>query len=239
MNNIKIKLNEGNETVNEVQLKDLYLSATKALQTLLNLNNMAMSFSNARIKRKSQSLNSMAFELLKEIEKVMDNSDVDVDTASMLDQDKSEQKVIESVEPGVQPNINESAQKAIHTIMHTLNLTKDDAKSLFEAYVFPGSEDKEEDKEEIKENNSLEESLNEEEDLDAGDMDLSEAFELVKDDELNESDFEAFQEKIQESVKRFPGLLESVNKMDKFQINSMMNVIYDYADANSITVKIK
>lgn len=231
MNNIRVKLNEETQTVNEVQLKDLYLAATKGLQTLLNINTMAINFSNPGIKRKAQSLNSLAFELVTEIQKVMDNSGEVAPTSAMLDQDKAQEKVLEMQETndGATMSINENVSK-IQAIMYSLKLTENDAKMLAESYKFE-SEEKEEDKE------SIEEALNEEDGLFDGDMDLSEAYSMTEEGQLDESKFEAFHEKLKEAVSKYSDLHESINKMDSKRINEMIDAIYDYADKNSIIVK--
>lgn len=230
MNNIKLKINEANQTVNEVQLKDLYLAATKGLQTLLNINTMAMNFTNPGIKRKAQALNSLAFELVTEIQKVMDNSGEQFSTSGMLDQDKSQEKVLES-EINDGSNTMSMNESVIVSILKTLNLSKKEAKKILESYKFESEDMTSE------EGNSLEEALENEESLTEGELDLTEAYSMVEDGQLDENDFGEFQNKIVEACEEHEDLKESIINMKSNQLNEMIKKVYDYADKNSIIVK--
>lgn len=220
-------IKEETQTVNEVQLKDLFITASKTETSIANLSAMAINFSNRTIKRKAKALRTMAFELVTEIQNAMDDTD-EVEVSNRLDAPKPAEDMI---------------GEAIFKIMKENKLTREQVLSITESYKFE-SENDENCKEEIKEENDMgaaEEIMEAMELIEGLDdsIDLDEAFDMTTDGNLDESKAEDFHEKIMEAINKpkFKSLYESVSKLkDTKNIDALLKTIYDYADKNSIVI---
>ena len=238
---------EKTQTVNDVQLKDLYEASAKTEQQIINLCVASMSFSNAEIKKTAVALKSQASQLTQLIGSAMQEADnVNLSAPGL---------------PGEGPQDLEAAPGAEQMIGEVVN----GLKKIVEAFDFQrdvldkkkdGKEDKKDakdddkkDKEEIKEDempatDTIPSITEAKEDMEK--VDLKESYKLMTEGTLKSNKFEAFKTNVIKALEASKSIasnakgiaiIESVKKSgDISEINECFNTLYDFADETNIEI---
>lgn len=238
MKNIKPKSLNESTVVEEVSLKELYEAAVKTEQQIINLTMAAVNFKDQRINDAAQALRSQAYDLSTIINQALKSGDLDAaiedSSSALLEPAADASNMIEAVE---KYPLEES--KILQFIMKEFKLSKKSAQSIVEACEKSMSECNDM----INEDDSSAVDLQDTDDADSVDIDLSEAYQMVNEG-WKRSDFPIFHSKIVKALTesaQYENLKELVDGMKAASTPEMyeceMNKIYDYADEKGLKIK--
>lgn len=230
---------ESVQTVNDVQLKDLFDAACKTEQQIINLAVASMSFSNPEIKKAVTALKSQASQLTQLIGGAMQ-----VDANINLGSDEKKQS-LDAPNPADQ--IIESL------LMKSLNLTQKQAQTLVETFDFKRDVL---DKKDDKEGDSKEDKKDEDKKIEEGEkvdetpiveaIDLKEAFKMIPEKGLSSDKFDTFKSKVVKTLTESKGSYKSsiylmiedeIQKSTNIgELNEGFNKLYDFADEKNIII---
>ena len=228
---------EKTQTVNDVQLKDLYEASAKTEQQIINLCVASMSFSNAEIKKTAVALKSQASQLTQLIGSAMqeaDNVNLSAPEEGLQDLEAS---------PSSEQMIGEVVS-GLKKIVETFDFKRD---------VLGKKDEKEEKKDEKPEDKKEKDEINEDDAaMNASttavteSVDLKESYKLMKEGSLKSVDFEAFKSsvvKVLESSTPIASknngifIIESIKRIkDISGMNKCLNELYDFADEANIEI---
>ena len=242
MNKMKqIIKEEKTQTVNDVQLKDLYDAACKTEQQIINLSIASMSFSNPMIKKAVVALKSQASSLTQLIGGAMNDTD-DINFGA------AEEKQDLEANPDSEQMI-EGVIKGLKTIVEKFDFQRD----VLDKNKKKDSKDKDSKDKDSEDENSEDETLDESDmsinnDVPLMEIDMSESYEYMKEGCLSVSNLQAFKDKtvakLIEAKKNkkvsntFNNITNSIKEAkDIKNLNECINNLYDYADKNNIVIK--
>ncbi len=232
---------ESVQTVNDVQLKDLFDAACKTEQQIINLAVASMSFSNPEIKKAVTALKSQASQLTQLIGGAM-QVDANINLGSeekkqSLDAPNPADQIIESL------------------LMKSLNLTQKQAQTLVETFDFKRDVlDKKNDEKDAKgekdEENNDEKKIEEGEEMSDAPIvetiDLKEAFKMISEKGLSSDKFDTFKTKVVKTLTESKGSYKSsiylmiedeIQKSTNIgELNEGFNKLYDFADEKNIII---
>lgn len=234
MKNKKIYLKE--QTVNEIQLNDLYSMASKVEQQVISLAEMAVKFSNNEVKNKALSLKSIANDfstLLSDI--ITGESDYGIETDNDLESVPNEKENLEDPNASRKERRMES-KSVLSTLKRLIESVDSGEEDLFGDENIKGVE-KENKKEILLDDETDELDLDEESedeiDLSPFFSSLTDGLEISKLEELKKELVSIFSDK--EGMDNFVKEFESVVDVDT--LNFALSNLYDYADENGVTIK--
>jgi hypothetical protein len=246
------------QTVNDVQLNDLYDAAAKTESQIINLTTMAVKFSNQQVKQVALALKSKASEFTALLMEIMDEAHepIALEKTPLHQDDKSDMGIIESEMPnstvGPTPIFEvKGPGKMILALMKEHGFTLKEATGFFQQFLLEEWEKPWEKKEEKEGEEDAEEKIEESEEMSQDDMeqldetiDLTEAYQMVNSpDFLRNGMFATFHTKVLNSLREsnIPGIKDLVEEMSTATnptlYEGVMNKIYDYADENGITIQ--
>ena len=212
------------QTVNDVQLKDLYDAACKTEQQIINLSIASMSFSNPQIKKSVVALKSQASQLTQLIGGAMQ---IDDNINLGLNQEKP---VLDGPD-----NDSEKIIESVSNLMKVLNFTKSQATSLFETFDF---------KKDVIEKQDKNDEEGERE------IDMTESFKNINNGELKNISFDNFKNDVVKTLNEaklgsnknsiYLMIVDDIsNSRNIKEINEGFNKLYDYADEKNIEIRTK
>lgn len=257
----KYKLIKEEQTVNEVQLQDLYTSASNVEKQVISLADMAIKFSNNNVRRMALALKSRAQEFTSTLSTILvgaeEGLEGDTGDKKMLDQNK-DAKIIESM------SVKESytLRKKLGLSESVFNNLKKTGKIL-EVAKFIKEAEEIEDSEETTENTEVEMPVetaadeteeNKEVKEESGVIELNQAYNSIIDG-LDEDKFNMFRDMVvtalensidmvegktgAEGANAYTGLIDRIREtVNPEDYETVMNDLYDFADENSIEINI-
>lgn len=226
MNNNKIFLKE--ETVNEIQLNDLYSAASKVEQQVISLAEMAVKFSNQEVKQKALALKSIANEFSDLLSGIITGTN-EQEQPTNLEQIPNEKENLDAPQPQEQRVESKTIISTLKKLIESIDLEEDELID-----KTPNEEEEKEillDDEVPKENGETTENEN--------NIDLSSIFQSVvngleaeKVNEVKEGIISVLSSKegLEDLIQEF----ESV--VDVETLNFALTSLYDYADENEIEI---
>lgn len=226
-------INEAEETVNDVQLRDLYDNAVKVEQSVISLASTAMKFSNGDLKGAAQNLRDKAFHFTKMVETAMNSANLQgtiepqeepVDKAVPLEGGVKEGALLDEGVEGWNDASTDKESK-FQKVCEALDIDPSSIRILKEFVVSK------------KKNNEVEET---EESSATNEIDLSGPFTKVLTD-ISPEEFQSFKEQVafllseDSNLESFSDEILNANTPEEF--DNVMNNVYDAADQNSIIIK--